>query len=345
MARQTLQSVASQLGEIRTSAIQRGVSLGFQCFDNEAYARTPTLSIKKGYPVYVAALPHSGKSEFVFELLINLSQLHGWRHCIYSGEEGDAAEVYVQIIEKVVGKQFRNYHAKGMVSAYAMTEAERVSAELWVNDHFFVIDDTTDYTPEAFCAEVDSWERELGFQFDTMTFDPFNDFARDLRPYGNRIELWLSDVLKMWRRECKAKNRAGFLVNHIASVQLEKDPDTKKRYPPLPAPTEWAMGQEWFRRGFLMMTLWRPPDFMLDEHGRNYAKNELVIAIQKAKPKGIATLTRVSLFWDWQRKRYQEREGNMYYFAGQLQAERERNRANSLNTEHRYYTDNDELDY
>lgn len=84
---------------------------------------------------------------------------------------------------------------------------------------------------------------------------------------------------------------------------------------------------------------------MLDEHGRNYAKNELVIAIQKAKPKGIATLTRVSLFWDWQRKRYQEREGNMYYFAGQLQAERERNRANSLNTEQRYYTDNDELDY
>jgi hypothetical protein len=343
MARKTLQEVAQTIGTIRTSDVQRGVSLGFHCFDNDEMARTPTLSIRKGYPIFVAALPHSGKSEFVFELLLNLSHYHGWKHCIYSGEEGDAAEVYVQLIEKRVGKQFRMYHAKGMLSTYAMSEAERTEAEMWVNEHFYVIDDSDDYTPEQFCNEVSSWERELGFTFDTMTFDPFNDFTRELQKYYGKLDQWLSDQLKLWRRECKTHNRAGFLINHIQQIPLEKDKDTGKRYPPLPAPTEWAMGQEWFRRGFLMITLWRPPDFMKHDNGRPYEKNELIVAIQKAKPKGVASLCKVSLFWNWQRKRYQEREGNMYYFVGELQSQRAALR--TQNTMARYMDDYDNPDF
>ena len=47
------------------------------------------LSVKKGYPVFIAGSPHAGKTEFTFELLINWSILHKWKHFVYCGEGGN----------------------------------------------------------------------------------------------------------------------------------------------------------------------------------------------------------------------------------------------------------------
>ena len=318
--RRTLHQCETELTDIRHTDIQRGDGIGFESFDEYGGEHgKPFVSIRRGYPVYIAALPHAGKSEFLFEILINLSKFHGWKHAIYSGEEGSAAEVYVQIIEKCVGKAYRTKTNKGVLSSFAMSELELATAKHWVGEHFFVLDDTTDYTPKQFCAEVMQWEKELNFKFDSMSFDPFNDFVKDLKPYGSRIELWLEDELKFWRRECKTKNRAGFLVNHIASIPTEMDKESKRRYTPMPEPTEWAMGQNWYRRGFLMMTLWRPPFGLSNPEasGEPYKNNELIVAVHKAKPKGVACLGKKSIYWDWKRKRYYEIVDGKMFYAGE----------------------------
>ena len=317
--RKTLDQCVSELQQIRDSDIQRGEYIGFETLDEHGgTAGKPFISIRKGFPVYIAAMPHAGKSEWLFEMLINLSIFSNWRHCIYSGEEGSAAEIYIQLVEKYIGKPYRRFKQRGVLNGYAMTEIEAEQGRYWVSQHFYVLSDETDYTPSQFCKEVTAWEKELGFSFDTMAFDPFNDFVKDLKQYGNRIELWLEDELKRWRRECKLNNRAGFLVNHIAQIPAEKDKDTGKRFIPMPEPTEWAMGQNWYRRGFLMLTLWRPPFGMINpDSGFPYAQNEVIIAVHKAKPKGVACLGKKSMFWEWSKFRYYENIDGKLFFAGE----------------------------
>ena len=72
-----LTEVQSDLENLHQKGLQRGASVGW---DWSAFPFT----IKLGTTTYLAAPPHQGKTEFWFEILINLSWLHGWKHCIFS---------------------------------------------------------------------------------------------------------------------------------------------------------------------------------------------------------------------------------------------------------------------
>ena len=69
-------------------------------------------------------------------------------------------------------------------------------------------------------------------------------------------------------------------------------------------PNEWAGGRTWWRRAFLMLLVYRPPVFLTDSLGNNFADNETHVYCQKAKPKGIAKLGMKSIFYDWKTNRY-----------------------------------------
>lgn len=55
---------------------------------------------------------------------------------------------------------------------------------------------------------------------------------------------------------------------------------------------------------------------LADETGMPYLENEVLIQIEKAKPKGVATRGITSLYLDWRRNRYYEDLGgkNSYAF-------------------------------
>ena len=54
---------------------------------------------RKGYPLFIAGAPHHGKSLFVKWLLVEWSERYGWKHFIYMGEEGGAAELALDLVE------------------------------------------------------------------------------------------------------------------------------------------------------------------------------------------------------------------------------------------------------
>jgi hypothetical protein len=54
------------------------------------------------------------------------------------------------------------------------------------------------------------------------------------------------------------------------------------------------------------INMWRPPSGMLNESGMPYRDNEVLINIEKAKPKGVSTRGTISLFFDWKKNRYYE---------------------------------------
>jgi hypothetical protein len=45
---------------------------------------------------------------------------------------------------------------------------------------------------------------------------------------------------------------------------------------------------------------------MKDENGIPYSQNQVLINIEKAKPKGVSTRGTISLFFDWKKNRYYE---------------------------------------
>lgn len=254
-------------------------------------------TLKKGFPLFIAGAPFAGKTEFVFEILVNTSIMYGWKHFIYAGEVGEIHNIFAELISKHMGKQ---YH-KGQ---YGASDADVIYSSQFIEKHFIICNHNADFTVDEFLKEVAIAEKEYSIKFDTTVFDPFNDIKDETELFGGREDKYLADALKKVRISSKNNNRIDILVNHIADVKAIQDKDTGNRYMPPALPNEWAGGRTWWRRAFTMILVYRPPTWMKDNSGMPYAENESHIIIQKSKPKGVGRLGMASIFWDWQKNRY-----------------------------------------
>jgi len=249
--------------------------------------------LKKGYPLFVAGNPGSGKTEFIFEILINTSLLYGWKHFIYCGEGGNIEHIYNELLFKYLKKPYK----------YA-TEKDKLNAEYFISQHFILADHDREFTVLEFYLLVSKCEKDLSIKFDTTTFDPFNDIKDELEKFNGREDKYLAYALKEARISSKINNRIDILINHVADVMPKNDKDTDKSYLPPALPTQWAGGRTWWRRAFTMILVYRPPTFQKDINGVPYAENESHIIVQKSKPKGVGKTGKASIFWDWKVNRY-----------------------------------------
>ena len=167
-------------------------------------------------------------------MLVNLSKLHGWRHCVYLGEEGDVRDLTLDFVELYVGKPSRMKNDDGTDNEDAMSETEFTSAFLWVNEHFaFVSPDEANVGPfdiDRFFGWVKAFEDERGVKFDTTVVDPWNDLAVDLHSKGGREDLFLADALKVVRDSSRVNERVDIVVTHIAAPYSKHVSDKGKRF-------------------------------------------------------------------------------------------------------------------
>lgn len=250
------------------------------------------LGLKKGYPLFIGGAPHSGKTEFCFELLINTSILYRWKHFIYCGEGGNVEHIFHELLHKYLQKPYK----------YA-DEREKLSAEYFISEHFVICNHDLDFSIDEFYKAVQECEDELNIKFDTTTFDPFNDIKDETDKFGGREDKYLADALKRVRISSKKNNRIDILINHIAGIKAVTDKEGNRFYP-FALADEWSGGRTWWRRAFIMILVYRPPTFLKDKNGMPYEKNETHIHIQKAKPKGVAKIGVKSIFFDWKKNRY-----------------------------------------
>lgn len=270
------------------------------------FALDEIIGFKPGYPVFIGGAPHSGKTEMGLEWLVNLSILRGYKHFCYLGEGGSIEHVFIELMHKFLQKPYK----------YA-TESEKAQAEYFINEHFVIANDDLDFMVSGFYEAVTEAEKEYKIKFDTTFFDPFNDIEEELLKFNGREDKFLAYALKEVRKSSKANKRIDFVVNHIAGIKAMIDTETKQRYFPPALQDEWAGGRTWWRRAFLMVLIYRPPQFLKDENGKNWEANETHVICQKAKPKGIAKLGRVSVFWDWKKSRYYCMNGNQTLYSCQ----------------------------
>lgn len=290
-----LKDCKDELDRLYVQGHKRGVSVGWH------YQDFP-LTIQLGTTIYGAGAPASGKTEWIFEILINLSILHGWKHAIFSPETGEAHEIYAELMHKLAKKRFVPKQNEEQ-----MSDEERAGAELFIQEHFFVVEqeggkDETNVTLESFFNDVRELEMHIG-KIHTTLIDPWNELKEEFIPDDlGREDKYLSRALGMVRRNAKNNMRVNIVLTHVRDQQMTQKDNV--HYFPMPTAREFAGGQVWFRKGLTMLIFWRPPFGLLDENGYPYAENELHVRIAKSKPKGTSKLGTYSFYLDTATYRY-----------------------------------------
>jgi len=295
-----LDEVTQGLNKLRENGLTRGKETGFD-FEHLG------ISIKPGCTTYIAGAPASGKSEFWLEILVNLSCLYGWKHVVFTPETGNVEEVFAELCFKYINKPYFST-VEG-----CMSEAERISAEMFISEHFFVIDPKDDIiTIKDYYKIVDDIEKEFGITINTTTIDPFNEVKHDIG--GGRQDLYIEEILGECRRNARATGRHNCLITHVRDQQaIEKE---GKRYYPIPTPREFAGGQAWFRKGEQMIIVWRPPVGVSREGGEGvYEPNEVIIRVAKEKPKGASKKGDYTFFYSVKKNAYYYEFNNSFYYA------------------------------
>lgn len=280
----------SALEKVRRSGSIRGLPTGLRSLDR-------LISLRKGFPLFVAGAPGHGKSIFVKQVAVNAAVRHGWRILAYMGEEGSGVDLIVDLIEMKTGKDVRAKTDSGFENSRALTDDEFLEALTWVDRHFRVIcpDEVgkSEFTLERFHQIADAGH------FDATILDPWNDLDHDFEKYGGREDVYLANALRDIRRRCRESGRLDIVVNHIGKISADKKTEDGRRYQGPAMPTEWAGGQTWFRRAFQMVLVYRPPAGVILEPGGDPIQDGTAwIFCQKTKPKGVGNLGKVVLRYD-----------------------------------------------
>lgn len=279
-----LSQLSTDLNKLRERGFERGYSIGWS-WDDLPY------TVKLGSTTYMASAPASGKTELINEIQINLSCLHGLNHVIFTPETGSPAEVYAELCYKFLGKSY----IKGLNQ---MDESERAYAEMFIDEHFFIVDPgDEDMTVDQFFKVVEQIESETGKTIHTTLIDPWNELTENYKPEDlGREDKFLSRTLGQVRKNARAKNRHHFIVTHVRD-QIGINQSGIVFYP-MPTARDLSGGQVWFRKGNSILIPWRPPYGLSDRENNIYEENELHLKIAKSKPKGISRNTIVKLYLD-----------------------------------------------
>lgn len=298
-----LKDVEEKLEVLRTTKTQRGELTGFAGLDK-------LYSIKDGSYTFVLGSPTHGKSEFIFELLVNQIKTHK-RSLIYSPETGSVEEIIAELVHKITGKSAYK------TQPFHCDDSEYYRALSTIDWHFLIVDsEEKAYSIKELFQMVDDYERlNEGEIINYIMAEPYNEIRHDMQEFGARQDLYIEEFVGDVRRYCKKRNKHCFISLHPTGQQLVIKAGEPSYYPK-PLPREAAGGQALFRKAMCWITVWRPPFGLFNPMGMPYEENEVIVSIDKAKPKGVAEKGSCSLFFNWQKNRYYEKheQYNKYAF-------------------------------
>jgi twinkle protein len=245
-------------------------------------------SFQLGRTTYFAGIPSHGKSTFLFEVLIQLSEIHGLKHVIFAPEEGGVADVYTTILSMVSRKRNR-------VGAFdKLSELDLYKHAAFISNHFHVYDTKEEAkTPYEIMEYIKPYILEN--EIKTVMLDPWNELKH---VYSERQDIYLERVLGDIRLFSRSLNIHTFIVAHPRTLQKPKDSDT---YSP-PTAFEFSGGATWYAKADGIICVYRPKEFSEIESERTHVD----ILIQKAK-RGIGRKGEIKLDYDIYEQRYLDR--------------------------------------
>lgn len=309
-----LNDVRDQIEDICKKPDQRGEFTGFHGLDK-------IFTVKQGSFSCFLGAPGHGKSELIFELCMNQTAQYGKRHMIYSPETGSAADIMLELGHKYCGKPL---YQTSYYGEYC-TEKERAMALEWVDHHFLIQDGEQEAMSfEELCEELLKEEKDSKQKIHTLMAEPYNELKHDkMFAFGSRQDLYIESFMSEVRRFTKKHNKHVFLSFHPGHQEKVTKTFEKRQfsYYPMPLARQAAGGQAALRKAMTWINIWRPHTNLKNAYNEHYKNNEVVIAVEKAKPKGVSFRGEMSLFFDWKKNRYYEEMGNVPLYAFEHQKE------------------------
>lgn len=272
-----IEEAQSDLDRMYADGFVRGFETGWRKFD-EYY------TMRLGYTTYIYGAPFTGKTVWWFNVLVQLSRRYGLRHLIYSPETGDKNDVYSLLIQIAGGGDITATYKN------RMPPEKYEEAKKFIGKHFIVIstDETdTELSPDDLLDYVDVVEGKYG-RIDTVTIDPWNELEH---MEESARDLYLNRVLKRVRVNARKRNRHICIITHIRDQKPIGCDEHGTMIYPFPTAHDVAGGQVWYRKGFMMLAMYRHfvPDGVEEvklSKYKTFRSTQLDIRVQKYKPEG-----------------------------------------------------------
>ena len=287
----TANELKDSLGTLRREGVKKGAWTGFNSLFDK-------YSVKEGSTTYIYAGAHQGKSQFGFELMMNLAQYSGWKWAVYSPETGSPTEVFAELLWVYLRKPFL------INTKITATDEETERAIEFINQHFFLIDSgLRDLSIEGFYTAVEKVEEDYDIKINGCFVDPFTEIKTDVSQ-GVRDDIAIGQILTKVRKHSSDKGYHTIVTVHTKHQQAKY----KNGVPYVDKPTmnDIAGGMQWSRKGMMVINVWRCPFGLEDANGVPYEPNQVEITVVKAKPKIVGKLGSVTLFYDKLSNRYYE---------------------------------------
>lgn len=152
----TVSDFEESLDALFEHGMQKGVTIGHECFDRLCSFETKRL-------LTVTGIPGSGKSEFIDEIAERLNMRYGWRFAYFSPENAPLAYHASKLIEKFTGKKF---------SKSTLTYGEYKQVKQHLETDFFFISPKDDYRLETIFERAKFLVRRRGIK--ALVIDPYN---------------------------------------------------------------------------------------------------------------------------------------------------------------------------
>ena len=240
------------LQQVIDGTLKMGLTTGSPSLDEHFMFKEGNLVMSNGHD-------NTGKSVFVWWLLMNAAMLHGWVGIIFSSENTLGA---------FMRKMIQFYWGKPLRGKWAMNQAEYQIAKAFVEKHFLLIkaqEDLFNYKDIINMVKKARKNRKVDYGM----IDPYNSLKIDLSGFSKlSTHEYHYEALSEIKSYGQQSN-FGWFVNHHAVTAALRAKDGEKKYPVAPQKADTEGGGKVSNKADDFITIHRitqhPTEWMVTE--------------------------------------------------------------------------------
>lgn len=195
----TVDNLADDIWRLKREGLKPGCDISIPSFNE-------LLTFDPGYLTVVTGIPNHGKSEFLDQIMVDLSVKHGWRFGIFSPENYPLQLHFSKIASKIIGESFNK-----------MEDHKVIQAMDYYRDNFMYIVPEEDNSVESIIEHAIQLVKRYGIN--GLVIDAWNkldhDFSSNETTYiGKQLDLIINFAHKYGVHI--------FVVAHPTKMQREK---------------------------------------------------------------------------------------------------------------------------
>ena len=251
--------------------------------------------VLKGTFHVVTGIPNHGKSSFLDQMLIKISENHNWRYCLYSPEHSTAMH-----LRRLAQMRLRKAFDEGFVNR--MTKEELQEGLKWIDERFYFIE-TKDTIPDIDHILDIAKGSVLKHGCDALIIDPYNEVSAKRngneidasRKNGKREDEHIRDFISKCKRFARVHDVVVWIVAHPTKLPKENNGS----YSP-PTAYDISGASHWSNQS----------DAILTVH-RNFDDNSIRVITRKIREQGLyGKIGEAKFLYDHKDRQFVEEESN-----------------------------------